>query len=60
MATWATRERAEAAEARVRALEERLSEAVAILRLHNRTRTGMTIKCLDGCVACAFVNRKLP
>jgi hypothetical protein len=55
MATWATRERAEAAEERVRVLEDRLRSAMAILRLHNQTASGLTIKCLDGCVACAFL-----
>jgi hypothetical protein len=57
MATWATRDRAEAAEARVKELEARLREARAILRFHNLTATGMTIKCLAGCVACEWLSR---
>jgi hypothetical protein len=56
-AVWATRDRAEAAEVRVRALEERVKEARAILRLHNQTRTGLTIKCLAGCLACEWLRR---
>lgn len=58
MVTWATRDRAEAAEARVAALEARLRDAAVILRLHNKTATGLTIRCLDRCLACEFLREK--
>jgi len=57
-AVWVTRDRAEAAEARVKELEARVNEALSILRFHNQTATGLRIKCLDGCVACAYVSSR--